>query len=32
MIIAECKKLGYWEIAEQVYDGSALWQERNFSE
>lgn len=31
MIIAECKKLGYWEIAEQVYDGAALWQERNFS-
>lgn len=31
MIVAECKKLGYWEIAEQVYDGSALWQERNFS-
>ena len=31
MIIAECKKLGYWEIAEQVYDGSVLWQERNLS-
>lgn len=31
MIIEECKKLGYWEIAEQVYDGTALWQERNFS-
>ncbi|RHP36497.1 GntR family transcriptional regulator [Lachnotalea sp. AF33-28] len=29
MIIGECKKLGYWQIAEQVYDGGALWQERN---
>lgn len=27
MIIEECKKLGYWQIAEQVYDGRALWQE-----
>lgn len=28
MIIDECKKLGYWQIAEQVYARKSLWQER----
>lgn len=26
MIVKECKKLGYWEAAYQVYDGSELWK------
>lgn len=30
-ITGECNKLGYWQIAEQVYDGKALWQERSMS-
>lgn len=30
-IIDECKKLGYLQIAGQVYDGRSLWQERNIT-
>lgn len=26
LIIAECKRLGYWEAAMQMYDGSILWK------
>ena len=26
LIIAECKRLGYWDAAAQVYDGSVLWK------
>ena len=28
LIVEECKKLGYLELAGQVYDGTALWRER----
>lgn len=31
LVIAECKRLGYWQIAQQVYDSRALWQERHIS-
>ncbi len=26
LIITECKRLGYWEAAMRVYDGTALWR------
>ena len=26
LIIAECKRLGYWEAAMQMYDGSIMWK------
>lgn len=26
LVVAECKKLGYWEAAMGVYDGASLWQ------
>lgn len=26
LIAAECRRLGYWEAAMQVYDGASLWQ------
>lgn len=26
LIVAECKRLGYWQAAMAVYDGSALWK------
>lgn len=31
LITEECKKLGYWQIAKQVYDSRSLWQERSIS-
>ncbi|WP_040196756.1 GntR family transcriptional regulator [Candidatus Soleaferrea massiliensis] len=26
LVVSECKRLGYWEAAMQVYDGASLWQ------
>lgn len=30
LVVQECKRLGYWEIAEKVYDGAVLWRKSNF--
>ena len=26
LIITECRRLGYWDAAMQVYDGRSLWK------
>lgn len=31
LVVQECKRLGYWEIAGKVYDGAVLWRKSNFS-
>lgn len=30
LVVQECKRLGYWEIAGKVYDGAVLWRKSNF--
>ena len=26
LVASECKRLGYWDAAMEVYDGAALWR------
>ncbi|MDC7286833.1 GntR family transcriptional regulator [Blautia schinkii] len=30
LVVRECKRLGYWEISEKVYESTALWSKSNF--
>lgn len=30
LVVKECRRLGYWEVAKKVYDGTTLWKKTNY--